>query len=232
MDWTRPINIYCERLDASFWAEPINAISNLAFILAAIWAARIAHQRAEPNPLIWLLIALAAVIGIGSFLFHTFANAWSALADVLPIWTFVALYVLVGINRIGHVRPRNILIGLGLVIAAAAVYSALGGNGTEPQAAAAPAPDRFNGSLQYLPAVIAFLAFVVVMQWRGHKMRHWALAGLLIFMLSLFFRTIDPAVCGSFPLGTHFLWHLLNGLMIGIVLQILLRSPRPPRPSA
>ncbi|MDO5656959.1 MAG: ceramidase domain-containing protein [Paracoccus sp. (in: a-proteobacteria)] len=226
MNWTQPINIYCERLDAGFWSEPVNAITNAAFVAAAIWGAIEARRRAEPNPLVWLLIALAAVIGIGSFLFHTFANRWSAFADVLPIWTFVALYVLVAINRIGHVRPGRILIGLAAVIGAITIYAAMG-EGSGGTTAAPPQPDPFNGSLQYLPAVIAFLVFVIVMQIRRHPMRNWALAGFGVFALSLVFRTIDPQVCDGFPLGTHFLWHLLNGLMIGIVLQILLRSPRP-----
>ena len=36
MTWTAPIDAYCERLDAGFWAEPLNAATNLAFILAAV----------------------------------------------------------------------------------------------------------------------------------------------------------------------------------------------------
>ena len=35
MDWTASIDGYCERLDPSFWAEPLNAWTNLAFLLAA-----------------------------------------------------------------------------------------------------------------------------------------------------------------------------------------------------
>jgi hypothetical protein len=46
-----------------------------------------------------------------------------------------------------------------------------------------------------------------------------------VFCVSLIFRAIDPAVCPSFPIGTHFLWHVLNGLMVGLLLQLLLRAP-------
>ncbi|MDO5705169.1 MAG: ceramidase domain-containing protein [Paracoccus sp. (in: a-proteobacteria)] len=229
MDWTAPIDIYCERLGPAFWAEPVNAISNLSFILAAIWGWFEARRRAEPNPLIWLLIALAAVIGVGSFLFHTLANRWSALADVLPIWIFVALYVLVALNRLGGFRPGRIIAGLAALIAAVAIWQAMGEGGPSAAPAPPPRPDPFNGSLQYLPAVVAFLFFVVLMQFRRHPMRNWALTGFIVFLASLTARTIDRDICGAMPLGTHFLWHVLNGLMIGIVLQILLRSPRPGR---
>lgn len=226
MDWTTPVDIYCERLGPQFWAEPVNAITNLSFILGAIWAWIEARRRDEPNPLIWVLIALAAGIGVGSFLFHTFANRWSALADVLPIWIFVALYCLVALNRLGGIRPGRILAGLGVLIAAAAIYVAMGegGGATEPTPRG---PDPFNGSLQYLPALIAFVFFIALMQFRGHPMRNWALAAGLVFVASLVARTIDRDICAAIPLGTHFLWHVLNGLMIGLVLQILIRSPRP-----
>ncbi|MDO5613015.1 MAG: ceramidase domain-containing protein [Paracoccus sp. (in: a-proteobacteria)] len=226
MDWTAPVNIYCERLGPHFWAEPVNAITNLSFILAAIWGWSEARRRNEQNPLIWVLIALAAAIGVGSFLFHTLANRWSALADVLPIWIFVALYVLVALNRLGGFRPGRIALGTAAIIAAVTIWNAMGDSG--PASPAQPAqPDPFNGSLQYLPAVIAFLFFVVLMQIRRHPMRNWALTGFVVFLVSLTARTLDRDICTAIPLGTHFIWHALNGLMIGIVLQILLRSPRP-----
>ena len=37
-DLSRPVNIYCERTSAAWTAEPLNAISNIAFFIAA-WAA-------------------------------------------------------------------------------------------------------------------------------------------------------------------------------------------------
>ena len=35
MDWSTPIDLYCERTDASLWAEPANALTNTAFLVAA-----------------------------------------------------------------------------------------------------------------------------------------------------------------------------------------------------
>jgi hypothetical protein len=40
--------------------------------------------------------------------------------------------------------------------------------------------------------------------------------------VSLVFRSIDQAVCASFPLGTHFLWHCLNGLVLYLLLRAAL----------
>ncbi len=43
-------------------------------------------------------------------------------------------------------------------------------------------------------------------------------AGLLI--VSLTFRTLDGPLCDSLPVGTHFLWHLLNATMLGWMIAV------------
>ena len=40
MEWFEAVDGYCERVDAAFWSEPINAVTNAAFLIAAIWAWR------------------------------------------------------------------------------------------------------------------------------------------------------------------------------------------------
>ena len=98
MDWFEKRDQYCERLDAGFWAEPLNAVSNAAFIIAGLLL--LAQWRKSPRPLsVLLLIFNVLVIGIGSFLFHTFANRWSELADVLPITIFIHIYFFLALNR-------------------------------------------------------------------------------------------------------------------------------------
>ena len=80
MDWTRPINAYCERLDAAYWAEPVNAVTNAAFIVAAFVMWR--RLGDAPLPLARLLVIVLGLIGVGSFLFHTHAQAWAALSQI------------------------------------------------------------------------------------------------------------------------------------------------------
>ena len=92
MDWGAKIYNYCERGgDPAFWAEPLNAVSNAAFIIAALFATREFFLRpsgqrglAEAG-----LILLVYVIGIGNFLFHTYATRWASIADTAPIGLFM-----------------------------------------------------------------------------------------------------------------------------------------------
>jgi len=230
MDWTAPVDIYCERLDASFWAEPLNALSNLSFILAALWGAMEARRRGVRQPSVWLLIVLAFCIGVGSFLFHTFATIWAGFADTVPIWTFVAAYVLVCISLLGGAPPRRIAV---IVVVAIAIVTIVWLSNDSPDATAAvpPAPGRFNGSEQYLPAVIAMLVFSAITLWRRHPIRWWFVGATVMFLFSLGLRTVDMALCDVWPYGTHLFWHLFNGAMIALLLQALIRNiQRTPSP--
>lgn len=228
MDWFAPVDIYCERMDPSFWAEPLNAISNAAFIIAALWAALTARQANINSPAIWLLIVLAFCIGVGSFLFHTFATVWAGFADTIPIWTFVATYILVSIALIGGAPPGKIFIGVIIVLAIIVILTLA--NDSPPDTGPAT-PSRFNGSEQYLPAVIAMVIFSAITLIRRHPIRYWFLSATIIFFISLVFRTFDMSVCANWPYGTHFMWHTLNGTMIALLLQALIRNTqRTPTP--
>lgn len=98
MHWTDAIDSYCERTDASYWAEPVNALSNLSFVVAAVVAWRIARTAGDRPA--QLLAVAAALVGVGSFLFHTHATRWALQADVWPIRVFVLLYVAVAVVRL------------------------------------------------------------------------------------------------------------------------------------
>ena len=91
MEWFEAVGGYCERVDAAFWSEPINAVTNAAFLIAAIWAWR----RPDLPMMGRVLTVILALIGIGSFLFHIFTQTWAGLADVLPILTFILVYIYV-----------------------------------------------------------------------------------------------------------------------------------------
>ena len=66
-------------------------MTNAAFLIAALWA----WQRPDLPVMARVLTVILALIGIGSFLFHTFAQTWASLADVLPILMFILVYIYV-----------------------------------------------------------------------------------------------------------------------------------------
>jgi len=68
---------------------------------------------------------------------------------------------------------------------------------------------------------------VVARAARGHARRGLELA-VLIFTVSLAVRTIDLAICDTFPLGTHFLWHLLNATVLYVLLRTAINESAGP----
>jgi len=218
VDWTRQLNNYCERLGPEFWAEPVNAVTNLAFIAAAVvgWRA-FARRGGDDLAIAWLVVVVTAV-GIGSFLFHTVATVWAALADVLPITIFILSYLALVLRRGFALRWWA---ALGATVVFLPVSSAVeAGVGTA-------VGDALGGSEGYLPALAALLVCGAWLTRRGHGLGRPLLAAAGIFALSLTFRTLDMPLCPLIPLGTHFLWHLLNGVLLGWLILTLVRHGRP-----
>jgi hypothetical protein len=223
--WFAPIRAYCERTDATFWAEPANALSNAAFLAAAgavLWRER---EGDRPDPFVRALAGLVAVVGLGSFLFHTLAVRWSLLADVIPIAAFIHAYFFLALRR---------FFGLGRAAALGLTLLFLGfGFGLEPALTAASGLNLdalSNGSIGYVPAILALLGvgtglLLTTDARRGFDRRASGRALFIIavlFGLSLTFRTLDRNLCASLPLGTHFLWHLLNAAVLyGLLMTAL-----------
>ena len=95
MELLRHLDGYCERTDPGYWAEPVNALTNLSFILVALVMWR---RSAGQGSMSRWLVALVFAIGVGSYLFHTHAQVWALIADVTPILAFILLY-LFAVNR-------------------------------------------------------------------------------------------------------------------------------------
>ena len=54
--------------------------------------------------------------------------------------------------------------------------------------------------------------------------RFTLLAAAGVYLAARFFRTIDNEVCPVLPIGTHFLWHLLIGLVTYLAMRSLMLS--------
>ncbi|MEM1267611.1 MAG: hypothetical protein AAGI50_16515 [Pseudomonadota bacterium] len=214
MELGEQIDIYCERLDPSFWAEPVNALTNAAFLIAALVCLRLPAVRADWGTL--LLTGILTAIGIGSFLFHTFATRWALLSDVIPIQLFIFAYVFLATRRFFSAPIWASVIAMILVVP----YSA--GLG----AVLLPITGPLNGSLGYVPTMILIALYGAALLRRSPATAYGLLMGAGLLALSLFFRTADAPVCGSFPLGTHFLWHMINGLLLGWMIYVMAAHPR------
>jgi|EndMetStandDraft_5_1072996.scaffolds.fasta_scaffold188357_2 hypothetical protein len=235
MDRIGKIFAYCERgLDPTFWAEPLNALSNLGFILAGALALRelMARPAGEGKAVRYALVVLVFIIGIGSFLFHTVAEPWAATADVAPIGLFMLAYFAYALSRfvglpLWAIPPA--LAGFAYVISQAMQLQCWRGQiGFTLPVPAFENASCLNGSLGYLPALAAMLLISGLLAARRHPTAPYVLAASLVFMVSLTFRTMDRIWCQDLivagrSIGTHFLWHLLNSTTLYLLLLAAVR---------
>jgi hypothetical protein len=205
MSWSEPVDLYCERTDPSFWAEPFNALTNGAFLIAAALAFVLWRQRGDRDPATLSLIIVTAVIGIGSFAFHTLATKGAVLLDVIPIALFVYGYLFLALRRFLRLQ---LLATIGIL--SAFIVASKGLSYAVP-------PDFLNGSTDYLPPLTALIAVGILIG--SNRVGSSILLAAAVFLVSLVFRTIDRGVCGVFPIGTHFIWHLLNAGVLYILLR-------------
>ena len=208
------IDLYCERIGAGLFAEPINALTNAAFFIAA-WAAwSLARRSNNLSIAIWVLIALSIAIGTGSALFHTFATGWARILDEVPILLFQLWYLWLYARRI--VRLRIVLAATAIAAyVAAALFSR-------------QFPHLLNGSLIYAPALILLLGLGMYHFLQHKTGRFLLLATTGVFLIALAFRSIDEAACPHIPIGTHFLWHVLIGVVLYLSMRALILN-RPMR---
>jgi len=230
--FTTTIDAYCERTHDGFWAEPLNAWTNLAFLASAAAAFVVVRRlRADaarargPRPTtaaggwgLWLLPAWLICIAVGSFLFHTWATPFAALLDVGSIAGFILTYLAVFASRVLGWRGAWVsawLIGLLAASVLLPMYVC---------------PSYVCG---YAPTLASVFIAGLLARDRGRRRGArllWAAGG--VFMLSLAVTGFDGPLCTWWPFGTHFVWHLLNALVLALAMLGLGRSlQRPASPT-
>ncbi|MDD2988810.1 MAG: ceramidase domain-containing protein [Zoogloea sp.] len=215
MSWAEHIDLYCERTDASLWSEPLNALSNLGFLLVAVvlW-----KRTADRDRDLQLLDGLIFAIGLGSLTFHTLATRWAALLDI----AFIALFVLVFHQRF-QVRIRGA--GNGRAWMGTALFVALATLFTAATRVLPPLP--LNGSEIYLPPFALLLWCAATARQAQPAAARWLARAGGLFIISLTCRASDTVLCDIWPTGTHAGWHLVNALVLYCCLRALQLTPHP-----
>lgn len=209
MDWWSAVDGYCERLGPGYWAEPLNAVTNAAFVLVAVlmWG----RSAGSGGGLARAMCAVLMLIGVGSYLFHTHANRLTGVLDVAPILGFILLYVFAASRDMLGLKGWQ----AGLCVLAFVPYAAA----TVPLWGLVPG---LGSSAGYAPVPVLIVFYAWLMRRQPATARGLAVgAGVLV--VSLAFRTLDQPICAAVPVGTHFLWHLLNAGMLGWMIEVYRR---------
>ena len=205
MDWTAQFDAYCERTDLTLWSEPVNAVTNAAFLIAAV----IMWRRTPGITGARILCGILFVIGIGSLLFHTFATGWAAMMDNLPILSYILTFLY--LTHRHSLDLSRVLAALSVVLFipyAAAVIFLLG------------EVPFFGISAFYWTVPILLVIYAVFLRQSQPALARGYLIGATILSASITVRSIDEMLCHFWPIGTHFGWHILNAVMLAYMIRV------------
>ena len=223
--WSTYVDLYCERLGPGLWGEPLNTASNIGFLLAAwgIWRlvprrvvgpAGSAGRAPGSRRALRVLFALALAVGVGSTLFHVTAQVWSRAVDNGLIVAFELAFLWCYLRA--AMRLSRPVAGTAIGVFALAVGYSL------------QMHDLPGGSVPYFPALAAIVGLGVFHRVRtgaangpAARGRNDLLAAATVFAVALALRTVDNAICPAWPAGTHFVWHLLNGIVMYLSVRAL-----------
>jgi len=212
----RSVDHYCERASPAFDAEAINVLTNLAFLVAgfAAWRLRVSQLDERGDRLVGLIIFIIPIVGLGSMLFHTIAVRWAEWADVIPILVFMLLYLWFVARRfLGW--PLG-LSGLALFVFFAATICL----------EAFVAGSFLWGGAMYLPTVLVLIILGLDLRRHRPSVGKPFLIAVGVFLIAFTARTLDMPLCAYTPIGTHFLWHILNAVLLYLLARVaILHTP-------
>ncbi len=205
----------CERTAAGFLAEPLNALTSFLFLFVGL--ALVRFYRKQPKlhgKIIWdvqLLLGLVFCIGAASLTFHTMPGEYTELADIAFIVIFINVYFFSAMFRIAHCNWFQTIV----------CYLAYAGS---TYMLVHQFPHAFNDSIGYLSSMTALIMIALYLNMKRRPSSRMFLLAALTGVISLFLRSVDNAVCGILPTGTHFLWHGCNALLVYLLMQQLIRN--------
>ena len=192
---------YCERASLDFFGEPFNSITNIFFMITAFLVLRLYRD--------YISFFSIAFIGLSSFAFHTYQNSFTGLLDILAIIIFMLIYTtniykkLIGFNFF-----YSSFIALSFVISCY-LFGILLRNSV------------IGTSSFYFPIIFHLLFLIIYFRYINLDFNYlkYLVLSITIFSTSIILRVIDQSVCNIFPLGTHFLWHMLNAIFLFFLIK-------------
>jgi len=199
--------VYCEQPVFDGLFEPLNTLTNLAFVIAGIMVfLKLRKGKMLDFKGKWFSLLLV-IIGFGSLAWHLARYDVTLIIDSLPIGIFILSYLYFYLRVTVHSFWLRILFLAGLPLFILLFAWVL-----------KPFVDSLllsNGGMGYLAA----LAYFAILQMYNFILRNgfaWkSLYVVFLFFISICFRQYDLYFCeATGGMGTHFIWHILNAVVL------------------
>lgn len=214
MDWAIQIDNYCERIDFSFWSEPVNAVTNVAFLIAAVMAWRVVRDRDD-----WGVRALIVILATSA----SGRSCFIPLPPAGPVWRMYfrsrrLYWSTSGWRRFGCCArlsgaafwPLRCFFPFYAVVTFIVVTLT----------------DGLNGSEGYVPSVLIMAGYGLWLKPDKPEAGRGLLIASGLLAVSLVARMADQAVCSAVPIGSHWVWHIMNAIVMYWLIAVLDRHDR------
>ena len=208
------MDFYCERTNNQIFNEPINAISNIFFIIVSISLFKILRKN-QSDKIYYVQPILIFLIGIGSFLFHLKPNLITLYSDIIPIFLFSLSFIFLFNRNVINISNLNsallfiLFLTLLLFITPKLKYEIL------------------NGSEFYFANYFFLAMYTIWLYFKKSDFFQLLFLGFIFFNLSILLRSIDNHICNYLSIGTHFLWHFFNAYLLKILTLVNCRIKQP-----
>jgi len=203
---------YCEHAIVGNYFQPLNSISNIFYILAAVLLYYFYKKSKIKDAKSKIFLSLIVLIGVCSFLFHLYKNQATFFFDVLPIGIFFISYVYFLIVNISENKKAGLywtiifllIMGFGFIITKSISENNL-----------------INEAQGYILTLLFFAGVIAYTYAKRISISKKLTIIFILFLLALIFRQIDLLLCNYIKTGTHFIWHLLSSITMYYSIKVL-----------
>lgn len=209
--------IYAETDTSRFPVEPWNAASTFIFLFIIYYYLKKTNGDHSQYPCTVLVLPLLFIGFLGGLIYHATRSHWIWLTmDFTPIFLLVLVAMYFFWLQITRKKLQALLLVCLLFFLTVFIRS------------------RVSGSLSLQISVgYSLLAANIIIPamlhaWKNNW-RHirFIVGALLLFSLAILFRYYDAGLSRSlFPMGTHFLWHVLGGGSVFLLLEYVYRTEK------
>ncbi|MDF0714975.1 hypothetical protein PY092_02345 [Muricauda sp. 334s03] len=204
--------IYLETMEGRFPIEPFNTFSNLIFLVLIIyWGIKVYRNPRQHRFLAWVL-PIIGISYVGGTVYHaTRSHEFWLRLDWMPIMLLCAALVIYFIFKLVNSWWQRIT-WIIILLGASFLLRIL------------PIPVGLRISLGY---VITAATILIPITWYLIKTKGenigLVITAFMIFAIAIFFRSIDLHQ-NFFPMGTHWLWHLLGGIAVHFLIAYIFKD--------
>jgi len=204
--------IYLETMEGRFPVEPFNTFSNLIFLLLILyWGFKVYKNPRKHLFLAWVL-PIIGISYIGGTIYHaTRSHEFWLRLDWMPITLLCAAVVVYFVFKLVQSWWQRLLF-VTLLFGASFLLRIL------------PLPSGLRISLGY---IITASTILIPLVWylinTVGKNVIYVIVAFLLFGAAIFFRSIDLHQ-NFFPMGTHWLWHLLGGISVHFLIVYIFKD--------